>query len=211
MEILKKGSRGDSVKTLQRLLGTKGYGLEPDGIFGALTEEAVKAFQASVGLEPDGIVGEKTMSKILSKLKRANRKITGIFLHCSATREGVPVSVDVIRSWHKAQGWSDIGYHYVIGLDGMVNVGRDVNKVGSHCAGHNASTIGVCYIGGCASDGKTPKDTRTAEQKAALVSLVSELMSMYGLPASAVHCHNEYAAKACPSFSIAEFRKELQG
>lgn len=210
MEILKKGSRGDSVKTLQSLLATKGYGLEPDGIFGPLTEEAVKAFQASVGLEViDGIVGEKTWAKILSKLKRSSRKITGIFLHCSATREGAPVSVDVIRSWHKSQGWSDIGYHYVIDLDGVVHVGRDVNKVGSHCAGHNASTIGVCYVGGCGADGKTPKDTRTAEQKAALVSLVKELMSMYGLDSQHVHCHNEYAAKACPSFSIKEFRKEL--
>ena len=55
MEIIKKGSKGESVKVLQKYLG-----ITPDGVFGANTETAVKKFQMKLGLTPDGIVGEKT-------------------------------------------------------------------------------------------------------------------------------------------------------
>lgn len=58
---LKTGSRGDEVKSLQSKLKRWGYysgGI--DGIFGALTEKAVKQFQKNNGLEADGVVGKKT-------------------------------------------------------------------------------------------------------------------------------------------------------
>ena len=97
------------------------------------------------------------------------RKINEIIVHCSATPEGKDYSVDTIRQWHLQRGFSDIGYHYVIYRDGSIHTGRYESIIGAHCAGHNANSIGVCYIGGCASDGKTPKDTRTAEQKQSLV------------------------------------------
>lgn len=129
------------------------------------------------------------------------RKINEIIIHRSATPEGRNFTVQQIRDWHvKGNGWRDIGYHYVIYLDGSVHRGRPENRVGAHCTGHNANSIGVCYIGGCAADGKTPKDTRTAAQKAALVKLVAELRHRYG--GATVHGHNEFAAKACPSFNV---------
>ncbi|MCC8037922.1 MAG: N-acetylmuramoyl-L-alanine amidase [Bacteroidales bacterium] len=129
------------------------------------------------------------------------RKIDKIILHCSATAEGRNFTVQQIRDWHvKGNGWRDIGYHYVIYLDGSVHRGRPENQVGAHCTGHNANSIGVCYIGGCAADGKTPKDTRTPAQRAALISLVKELRSKY--PGATVHGHNEFANKACPSFNV---------
>lgn len=127
------------------------------------------------------------------------RKITEIIVHCSATAEGKAFTVSDIRRWHKERGFSDIGYHFVVYLDGTVHEGRPVSQQGAHCLGHNAHSIGVCYVGGLAADGRTPKDTRTTAQRAALRSLVERLAKQYG---ASVHGHNEYAAKACPSFSV---------
>ena len=68
--VLKLGSRGNEVKVLQEKLN-----LKEDGIFGPLTEEAVKDFQRSNGLEVDGIVGANTLSQLnLSSNKRTRKE-----------------------------------------------------------------------------------------------------------------------------------------
>ena len=128
------------------------------------------------------------------------RDIREIIVHCSATPEGKHFTVADIDAWHKKRGFKCIGYHFVIYLDGKVNVGRNIEEIGAHCLGHNANSIGICYIGGCAADGKTPKDTRTEAQKASLVRLITELRRRF--PNASVHGHNEFAAKACPSFNV---------
>lgn len=128
------------------------------------------------------------------------RRITEIIIHCSATPEGKDFTVEDIRRWHLARKFADIGYHYVVYRDGSVHKGRAENIAGAHCLGHNANSIGICYIGGVAKDGKTPKDTRTPQQKQALRQLVQQLQFVY-LHAT-VHGHNEFAAKACPSFNV---------
>lgn len=128
------------------------------------------------------------------------RRITELIIHCSATPEGKDFTVDDIRRWHLARKFADIGYHYVIYRDGSVHKGRAENIAGAHCLGHNANSIGICYIGGVAKDGKTPKDTRTPQQKTALRQLVNQLKFYYAH--ATVHGHNEFAAKACPSFNV---------
>ena len=138
------------------------------------------------------------------------RRIDGIIIHCSATPEGRDVSAVTIRKWHKAKGWNDIGYHYIIRLDGTVEVGRPVEQPGAHCTGHNQTTIGVCYIGGVAKDGKTPKDTRTDAQKASLLELVKTLQTVHRVPSSNIFGHNEFANKACPSFDVQVWKQEVQ-
>ena len=189
--ILKLGSRGNEVKALQEKLN-----LKADGIFGPITEEAIKAFQRANGLEVDGIVGADTISKL--NLSVNKRNIKELIVHCSATPEGKDYSVDTIRQWHLQRGFSDIGYHYVVYRDGSIHIGRDESIIGAHCTGHNTNSIGVCYIGGCASDGKTPKDTRTTEQKQSLVKLLKELKTKY--PQASIHGHRDFSSKACPSF-----------
>lgn len=87
------------------------------------------------------------------------RKINLIIIHCTATIEGRDYTVSTIDSWHRQRGFDCIGYHYVVYRDGTVHEGRPVAKVGAHCAGHNANSIGVCYIGGV-DDKQQPKDTR---------------------------------------------------
>ena len=138
------------------------------------------------------------------------RTINEIIIHCSATPEGREVGVETIRKWHKQRGFSDIGYHYIIHLDGMVETGRPVSQPGAHCKDRNANSIGVCYIGGTDLQGK-PKDTRTEAQKSAMLTLVRFLMKQYNLTAEQIHGHNEYANKACPSFNVRLWRKEVFG
>lgn len=128
------------------------------------------------------------------------RHINEIIIHCSATPEGRDYTVADIDRWHKARGWRGIGYHYVIYRDGSVHAGRPVEQIGAHCTGHNANSIGICYIGGVSADGKTPKDTRTSAQRIALRELVEELRAKY--PGATVHGHREFAPKACPSFDV---------
>ena len=192
--ICQAGDRGAVVRIVQKLLHVKS-----DGIFGMLTEEAVKDFQIAHLLKVDGIVGLATWRKLLGYvLKPSSRQIKEIIVHCTATRAGVDCTVEDIRRWHKQQGWSDIGYHYVVYRDGSVHEGRNVNIAGAHCLGHNTYSIGVAYVGGVARDGKTPADTRTVAQAEGLERLMVELRRMY--PQAHIFGHRDFARKACPCF-----------
>lgn len=130
------------------------------------------------------------------------RSITEIIVHCTATPEGRAVTVAEIDAWHRARGWSGIGYHRVIGLNGERWAGRPIDKIGAHCEGHNTGTIGVTYVGGVAKDGRTAKDTRTLAQKQALLVELTELRDRFNI--GKISGHNEYAAKACPSFDASK-------
>lgn len=127
------------------------------------------------------------------------RNITKIIIHCSATPEGREVSVQEISRWHRLRGFNNIGYHYVIGLNGEIHTGRPIEQAGAHCRGQNRDSIGVCYIGGC-DHNLNPKDTRTPAQKASLRQLVARLKTLH--PEATVHGHCEFAAKACPCFDV---------
>jgi N-acetylmuramoyl-L-alanine amidase len=126
------------------------------------------------------------------------REIKKIILHCADTPEGRDVKTEEIKRWHtEERGWSDIGYHWVVELDGSIHAGRDEERTGAHCKGHNSDSIGVCYVGGADSEGD-PKDTRTPEQRGALATLLSEILDRY--PESKVYGHRDFSSKACPSF-----------
>ena len=137
-----------------------------------------------------------------------DRDVNEIILHCSATREGQHIDVDTIRRWHvEGRGWSDIGYHFVVYLDGTVVPGRPLERSGAHVRGRNKASIGICYIGGVEAErdsrGKFPaKDTMTDEQELSVRNLIVALRASYGH--LALRGHNEFAAKACPSFDVKE-------
>ncbi len=132
------------------------------------------------------------------------RAIRKIIIHCTETPEGRPVTVADVTEWHKARGFATIGYHFLIGLKGERWSGRNIARAGAHCAGQNEHSIGICYVGGVAADGQTPKDTRTESQKQTLLELVNELKISY--PEATVHGHNEFSTKACPSFDVKKER-----
>lgn len=130
-----------------------------------------------------------------------------LIVHCSATMADRDFKAKDIDAWHREKGWAGIGYHYVIDLDGTIEKGRPETKAGAHCYGKNSCSIGICYIGGLAKDGKTPKDTRTEAQKQSLINLLTELKAKY--PKATIHGHCEFASKACPCFDAKNEYKNL--
>jgi hypothetical protein len=223
-EVYKIGCpKSEAVKKIQRALN-----LIPDGVFGKLTDEAVREWQKENGLVADGIVGPATLSKMfpaVERPKKSRRIITHLVVHCTASREGQPLTVEQIRANHMApvskggRGWADIGYHYVILLDGTIAPGRDVDKIGAHVTGYNSHSIGIVYVGGLDKNGKA-KDTRTPEQKEALVCLLKMLRQLY--PTAKICGHRDFSPdkngngvvdpweriKECPCF---EAKEEYKG
>lgn len=66
--MLKKGMKGEDVRTMQVYLNALGYNCgTADGIFGNKTVEAVKAFQEAEGLTVDGIAGTQTLETLAAR------------------------------------------------------------------------------------------------------------------------------------------------
>lgn len=127
--------------------------------------------------------------------------INKIIVHCSATPEGRDIDSTRIDKWHRDRGWKMIGYHYVIRLDGSIELGRPMSMQGAHVRGHNENSLGICYIGGVDKD-MVAKDTRTDEQKESLLLLLKTLKKIY--PDAKIHGHRDFSSKACPSFDATE-------
>ena len=130
------------------------------------------------------------------------REIDDIIIHCTATRKNRHHTVEEIRKWHLQRGFDDIGYHYVIYLDGTVHIGRPVEIVGAHAYGHNQHSIGICYVGGLDRRGR-PANTLNRAQERSLVTLIRVLQSLF--PQAGLHGHNEYSDKECPCFNVGEW------
>ena len=126
------------------------------------------------------------------------RSINEIIIHCSATREGQDISVDTIKKWHvEGRGWSDIGYHFYIDRNGIIQKGRAINLQGAHTKKNNKDSIGVCYEGTHAP---------SLKQVNSLINLYRQLNSIYKITIDDWHGHNEYSSKKCPGFPIADLK-----
>lgn len=148
------------------------------------------------------------------------RKITDIIIHCTATKEGVDIGFKEIDQWHKKRGWSGCGYHYIVRLDGDVEVGRPEEKQGAHVKGYNRNSIGIVYVGGLDSEMRA-KDTRTEDQKRELRCLIENLK--YNYPSADISGHRDFSedlngngiiepfewSKICPCFDAKEEYKDL--
>ena len=145
-----------------------------------------------------------------------------IVVHCTATLAHQPFDVKGIRAMHKARGFSDIGYHWLIGLNGEVWQGRKPEtSVGAHVSGFNASTLGISYVGGLDSATARPKDTRTPAQIKAMTALLKDICKRY--PQAVVLGHRDLSPdkngngtiepgewmKSCPCFDAGPWAKTL--
>ena len=74
------------------------------------------------------------------------KKIDSIIIHCSATRAGQDIKAKDIDRMHRARGFSQIGYNYVIDLDGTIEAGRPLTIAGAHCVGYNDHSVGICLL-----------------------------------------------------------------
>ncbi len=188
-----------------------------DGIAGPQTRRALaevnRAVSQSARKEPDksAIATSSVPSAAPFKpvkpaplaitLRDTSRAIDEIIVHCAATPEGKYFDVRDVTAWHKQRGWGRCGYHFIVLLDGTIQEGCPVGQEGIHTKRHNKGTIGISYIGGVSKDGKVAKDTRNKAQRAGLIGLVMALKAKHGI-AKPVSGHNQYAQKACPSFSV---------
>lgn len=144
-----------------------------------------------------------------------------LVLHCTATPEGRDVSAAEIRRWHTSpvsaggRGWKQVGYTDLVHLNGSVerlvanneDAWVDPWEITNGAKGYNSISRHIVYAGGVAADGKTPKDTRTAAQKAALEKYVKDFHAAH--PKVKIIGHNQVAAKACPSFDVLAWLREI--
>ncbi len=114
-----------------------------------------------------------------------------LFFHTAAA-DLDNVDADRIDEWHRARGWSGIGYHYVIIddshrrlRDGEVQPGRPENRSGAHVLGVNSISLGICCVG------HGDKRDFTAAQKRSLVRLLGDLARKYSVPVERVLGHRE--------------------
>ena len=142
----------------------------------------------------------------MAKVQFKPRTVTeAIFVHCSATKVSMDIGLREIRQWHKEQGWLDVGYHFIIRRDGTVETGRPVDVVGSHVAGWNERSVGVCLVGGVADNGKDFEANFTVDQMYALDMVLRDLSDKY--PKATIKAHHDVAPKACPSFNLSHWLK----
>ncbi len=140
------------------------------------------------------------------------REINSIVVHTSDSPWG---DAAVIRDWHKARGFRDIGYHAVIlngfrwnstdfnaDVDGLLEPGRPVSVAGAHVKGHNRGTLGICLIG---------KAEFTPNQFNSLERLLWAWRGLYLIPREAIigHCDLD-PKKTCPNFDVQEAIKTMR-
>ena len=144
-----------------------------------------------------------------------------LVIHCTDTPEGRKVSSDDIRSWHTSptsqggRGWKQVGYTDVFHLDGtverLVKNNEDANvdpwEITNGAKGYNSTSRHIVYVGGRAATSKTPKDTRTEEQKEAMKQYVLDFHRRH--PDVAIVGHNALSNKACPSFDVPAWLREI--
>lgn len=206
----------EPIRLIQTGLNALGYSPGAlDGLFGARTRAAAESWLTAGGKAAQVATPAAPVtpsSGLMIHQGNARHLVTEIIVHCAATRPdwmaGRPIAEKVaeIRRWHLANGWRDIGYHWIIDRDGTTLAGRPETVIGSHTIGRNAGSIGICLIGGHGSaetdrfsDHFTHQQDITLRQMIDAISLRTAIRKVSG--------HNDYAAKACPGFDVATWLK----
>jgi len=144
------------------------------------------------------------------------RKQKYLIIHCTDTPEGRPVSSDDIEKWHlQGNGWRRVGYADMVHLDGTLENLIDWNQdaiidpweVSNGARGYNGIARHIVYVGGAEKGTREPKDTRTCEQKETLAIYIK--FNILRNKKLRVIGHNDVSKKACPSFNVAAFCREI--
>lgn len=194
------------IRSIQTGLSGMGYSPGPiDGIDGPRTRAAaVRWGQGAPSVAQD--LAPETKAMIYQG--GARYPVREIVVHCSATTPGwldglgIDAQVAEIRRWHvEDNGWSDIGYHWIIGRAGDMRAGRRETVIGAHVQERNRGTIGICLIGGHGSaETDQPQRHFTDRQLISLRQLIQSITMRTQI--TTVSGHNQYAAKACPGFHV---------
>ena len=124
------------------------------------------------------------------------RQVNTIIVHCADTPESMDIEYTEIRKWHvDERGFTDVGYHYIIRRNGIIERGRPEACQGAHCLSKNAESIGICLVG---------RDSFTKEQYTSLRNIVEDLEIRYNI--TEVTGHYKYSNKTCPNFDVEGWR-----
>lgn len=72
--------------------------------------------------------------------------------------------IEVQRLHQVRNGWADVGYHFLIGKNGLIYEGRDWGVRGTHVGGYNTGSIGICLLGNFMNDSVTQPQYQATEQ-----------------------------------------------
>jgi N-acetylmuramoyl-L-alanine amidase len=122
-----------------------------------------------------------------------SRVIHCVVIHQSASSNPLHDNIETIRQWHLDRNFSDIGYAYFIRKNGLVEKGRDEDKIGAHVKGHNKSSLGICLSG---------EGEKTPEQLKALEILLIDICSRHNLEKKDILAHSDLAPTLCPGFDL---------
>lgn len=178
MKTIRKGDRGEDVRSLQSVLG-----ITDDGIFGEQTEKVLKEWQFAHGLVADGVAGPKTWAALgitdsVPSGVQTVRKITHIFVHCTGgSQSETPQSL--LNYFYKVKKWSRPGYHYVIEANGAITNIWPESKYSNGVKNMNSHSINIAWIGGVDEAHPMGIDNRTEAQKRSLRILLKELRAKY--------------------------------
>ena len=130
-----------------------------------------------------------------------------IVIHHTGNPSDDDLSAAEIDASHKGQGWTCIGYHYVIRKDGTVEQGRPHWTVGAHAYRHNSYTIGIHVCGNFEEAEPTDAQVESAAM------LLANLCTDYSLPIDRDHVvgHRELMSTACPGEYLYEMMDTIVG
>lgn len=193
-------SGGDYISTTEIVKGFKWYVIKVNGVVGFVREDVVN---------------------IKEEIMPSGKKLTYLIWHCTATPEGRVVTKEDIVRWHTApvskggRGWSVVGYARLVDLEGELITMREYNEddiveaweITNGASGMNAISRHVVYAGGLDVTAKKAKDTRTVAQKETMKKYTLEMVKNH--PNILIAGHYHFAAKACPSFDVEKWCKEI--
>lgn len=227
MKTVKRGSRGDDVKLLQRLLCTN-----PDGIFGSQTEKAVKTWQSANGLIADGIVGPKSWDKLIVQFSVSpvveysplvgpisqlrGRRIKYIVVHYTAGSKSSPGCANAVKSVFETRNASadfavddrdivqfnpDIANNYTWAVGDTKNTASGGASLYGICTNRNSVSIEMCstlLYGWSAKYANHEGWVFTDKTVENARKIVKILMQRYNIPLQNVVRHYDVTGKLCP-------------
>jgi hypothetical protein len=204
-------AQNEVMKRMQDAENIRNSGVLDDNLLLAPAERGVGGLQSlpadlsqARGVDPNsqawGRAEDQSPQRNLGKelFNKPARFVNNAFIHCSASDRAEDDNVTTIRHWHRLRGFNDIGYHFYISKDGVIQNGRDIEKTPAAQEGHNTASIGIC-LGGL--------NKFTEAQFESLRSLCAAIKAK--IPFVTFHGHCEVNPhKTCPNF---DYKKVLCG